>query len=538
MQHSAPERGFVSDRQADDWKDALITGNGTIGAMVLGGVAEETIVLSHAGLFLPLHPPLPPPPQGTALGQLRRLCEDGLFQEAAERVVDLSQEAGYGAKRWTDPFVPAVDLRLTLCGLGEIGNYQRSVDYATALTTTDWKDGQGASYRRRCFVSRADNVLVVTLSTTASSGLHGRIAFGGRPVTSPGGWAGAAIEQSGLCHFEFASSDGHLTATQRFTNQWHGSLRGSFAAAKLYVAGEVAPTGDASYELSGEREMLLLIGLSLWKADDAEDQPPFNRLTHQLRDLPADFDTLLDRSAKPHGKMFLRTRLSLADEGDSQRWEPIESLLDETKHAQKPPLALIEKQFDAGRYAILCSSGLLPPNLQGIWAGSWGAPWSGDYTQNGNLQTAIAANLSTDLIECMEPYFRYLERQLPDYRQNAQRLFGTRGIHVPSRTSSHGLNNHFDATWPMTFWTAGAAWAAHFFFDYYQFTGDESFLRERAFPFMREAALFYEDFLQPGADGSLHFSPSYSPENHPSNSTSQACIGRSHGRRRGQAVAA
>ncbi len=143
---------------------------------------------------------------------------------------------------------------------------------------------------------------------------------------------------------------------------------------------------------------------------------------------------------------------------------------------------------------------------------------------NGNLQSAMAANLSTGMAECLEPYFRFLESHMPEFRDNAKRLYGCRGIHVPSRASTHGWNNHFDATWPMTFWTAGAPWAAQFYYDYYLFTGDREFLKTRAYPFMKEAAEFYEDFLFEGPDGKLVFSPSYSPENHPGNSPSQACV--------------
>src|SRR5690606_32830336 len=102
-----------------------------------------------------------------------------------------------------------------------------------------------------------------------------------------------------------------------------------------------------------------------------------------------------------------------------------------------------------------------------------------------------------------------------DYRVNAERLYGCRGILVPSRSSSHGLNNHFNLTWPMTFWTAGAGWVAHYFYEYWRYTGDAAFLRDRAVPFMRDAAAFYEDFLFEGPHGKLMFSPSYSPENEP-----------------------
>ncbi|MEI6141498.1 MAG: glycoside hydrolase family 95-like protein, partial [Mariniphaga sp.] len=131
---------------------------------------------------------------------------------------------------------------------------------------------------------------------------------------------------------------------------------------------------------------------------------------------------------------------------------------------------------------------------------------------------------SGNMAENMEPFFRFMEDHLDEFRFNAKRMYNCRGIHVPSRASSHGLNNHFDATWPMTFWTAGAGWAAQFYYDYYLYTGNRDFLLKRALPFMKEAALFYEDFLVEGPDGKLLFSPSYSPENNPGNSKSQACI--------------
>ncbi|MGN6644314.1 MAG: glycosyl hydrolase family 95 catalytic domain-containing protein, partial [Verrucomicrobiota bacterium] len=240
-----------------------------------------------------------------------------------------------------------------------------------------------------------------------------------------------------------------------------------------------------------------------------------------LTALSPDFDRLLARHAKVHGELFNRVRLDLG--GAADRGLTSEELIAASKVGRTSP-ALLEKEFDAARYAVISSSGELYPNLQGIWNGTWSPPWSSDFTQNGNVQTAIAADLDGNLAECLLPYLRYVESQVPQYRENAWRLYGCRGIHLPSRTSTHGLNNHFDSTWPMTFWTAGAGWAAHFFYDYYLHTGDREFLREHALPFMKEAALFYENFLVTGPDGNYLFSPSYSPENNPANSPSQACI--------------
>ena len=162
---------------------------------------------------------------------------------------------------------------------------------------------------------------------------------------------------------------------------------------------------------------------------------------------------------------------------------------------------------------IICATGVNPPNLQGIWGGTVTPPWSSDFTTNGNLPVAVSHYLQANTPELMLPLFDKLESLYDDFRTNAKVLFGCRGIYISSHFASHGLNNHFDATWPMTFWTVGAAWYAMFYYDYYLYTLDKEFLRKRALPFMEDAALFYEDFLIEGEDGKLVFCPSYSPEN-------------------------
>lgn len=102
-------------------------------------------------------------------------------------------------------------------------------------------------------------------------------------------------------------------------------------------------------------------------------------------------------------------------------------------------------------------------------------PWSGDYTTNGNLPVVVSHYLQANTPELMLPLFDRLEAYMEDFKVNARELFNCQGIHVPSRFSSHGLNNHFDATWPMTFWLAGAAWYSLFYYDYYMYTLDKDF---------------------------------------------------------------
>src|SRR5690554_1668160 len=124
----------------------------------------------------------------------------------------------------------------------------------------------------------------------------------------------------------------------------------------------------------------------------------------------------------------------------------------------------------------------------------------------------------------MDTYLRFHECMMPWYHDNARLLFGTRGIVLPAHSSSHGWNIHFDETWPLSLWSGGAGWTAGILYDYYLYTGDLQLLKNRIYPFMRESAWFYEDFLILNEEGKYLFSPSYSPENNPANSPSQLVV--------------
>jgi hypothetical protein len=154
----------------------------------------------------------------------------------------------------------------------------------------------------------------------------------------------------------------------------------------------------------------------------------------------------------------------------------------------------------------------MPPTLQGIWGGTWRPAWSGDFTLNGNVPSAIACGLNCNFQEVTESYMNYMWSMFDDFRDNARDLYGAPGIFVPSRTSSSGKTYHYLEPFPHLFWYAGAAWTSQFFYDYWQYTADEQFLKERAIPFMLASAEFYEFILTKDNEGKYLFIPSYSPE--------------------------
>jgi len=519
-----PARGYISGRPATNWEEGHISGNGRMGALVMGQPLNETIIFSHEKLFLPWEKPVPPVDTASHLQEIRRMFADGQYQKAADLVVEISKKEGYAHKRWTDPFIPAFDLRVIMDAAGEVKGYGRTVNFATGEASVGWKDDRGA-FVRRLFISRPDDVAVLFIQGPGAGKLNCRIGLATRPTDALPGidaeyWNPEEKFKEGIKNVAIEASGNRLAYRSSFKRAWPGGLQGYEGIANVTPKGGSAVVDGKEIVVKDADEVLVLVRIDVLN-DGAGSA--LQEMETALESLAAKgFGGLLAPHAKVHGGIFGRVRLDLggtaADHALPSEELVAKSLVGATNRA------LLEKEFDYGRYAVLSSSGDLPPALQGIWTGTWGAPWSGDFTQNGNLQAAAASMLSANMPECMESFVKYMDFLMPGMKESARRLYGARGFHVPSRSSSHGLNNHFDKTWPMTFWTAGAAWNAQFYYDYWLYTGDRKFLAEKAVPFMKDAVLFYEDFLFEGKDGKYVFSPSYSPENDAKNKGSQSCV--------------
>lgn len=504
----APARGFTSWQPAGSWEHALISGNGTIGALVFGQPHQETVILSHAELYLPLNAPMQPINQGSRLQEIRQLLLDGKNEEAAKIPVDQRNKEDFTIGR--DPFIPAFNLKIEH-EASNINRYQRSVNFETGETRVNWQDGLGL-FDRKLVVSRADSVIV--LSIKSSGKINCKLNF--ESVTME--WSQWPIVGKAVGERRANAEEQWLTYRSDFTNKYPGGLQGYEGVGRLVLKGGTSKVQGSRLVIADADEVLLLIKI---KPTYNYAQSQVERIKAELLAKRPDYTELLKKHVTIHGSIFNRVKLKLGDDSELHKLHSEELLL---ASKNKVSNALIERVFDAGRYNVLSATGTNPPNLQGLWSGTWTAPWNSDFTHDGNLAAAIAANLSGNMPELMDAFFRYHEKFMPQYKENAQRLFASRGIHIPAHTSNNALDTDFGEVWCLSLWTGAAGWTSHFFFDYYQYTGDKSFLKTRAYPFMKEAALFYEDFLTEDKHGKLVFNPSYSPENNPGNNSSQAAI--------------
>ena len=396
------------------------------------------------------------------------------------------------------------------------------MDFQNGEATVHWADARGA-YLRRMFVSRQHGVAVLLLTGPRPTSLDCRLRLEPRePSNEFNDDSDIRMRSDDMFAEHFgdmrsAATDSSLSYFCRFLKAYPGSIQALEGYARVVTSGgKTEPQADGSLVIKGADRIIVFVDIRLLKE---AGKSQIAAMSASLSALPADFDELLEAHAKLHGELFNRVRLDIG--GGADHALATEELL-AISTFENTNRALIEKTFDAGRYNILSATGELPPNLQGIWGGTYVPGWASDFTHNGNLPSAIGSMLMGNMPELMLAYISYIESLIPDLELNAMRLFGARGVVLPSRSSTHGYNNALNSDFAGGMWLAGAGWAAHFFYDYYLYTGDREFLADRALPFMERAALFFEDYLYEGPEEKLVFSPTQSPENTPRNSDSQA----------------
>jgi alpha-L-fucosidase 2 len=229
--------------------------------------------------------------------------------------------------------------------------------------------------------------------------------------------------------------------------------------------------------------------------------------------LATPYDKLKQRAIEDHRRLFRRVELQLAPGPIPDR--PTDERLKAVQAGGQDP-HLVELYFQYGRYLLIGSSrpGDMPANLQGIWNKELQAPWSSDYHININIQMNYWPAEVTNLAECALPFFDFIEA-LADVsgRQIARDFYGARGF-VAHYTTNAWLISPDTGRPNYAMWQMGGAWSTRHFMEHYWFTRDRQFLEKRAYPILRDAALFLLDWLVPDPrTGKLVSGPSASPEN-------------------------
>jgi alpha-L-fucosidase 2 len=499
------EMKYPSSWWGAKWREALPSGNGTIGAAVYGAVHDETVLLTHEDLWHGVATPELPDVSGL-LPEVRKLLDEGEARTANRLLADALQEGGYSPQLGSP--LPLGDLKIKMPVRRGFREYRRRLDMETGEVTVAWKDDDRA-FKRRLFVSRSDNLVAMELASEGGLLTADLTLALHDPSDSRTGHAGlprqvdVQCDKVGFIRYAARNDDGtDFGAVARVL---------PLAAAGAASAPPVLTTTADGLRIEHTARAVIVVKLFV----QGKRQSAWRELTRQLENVDMDYRALLAPHAVEHGELFDRVTLDLGGQTEDLSLSNEELLLD--AYQGDVSTAMVEKMWAYGRYLLISSSrpGGQPCPLHGKWTGAYQGMWT-FHMVNENLQMIYWQAMSGRLSETVLPVFDYFDALMDDFRENARKLYGCRGIYIPGpSTPASGLLKTIAPH--IIHWTGGAAWVAQHYYDYYLYSGDKSFLRERVLPFLRETALFYEDFFTVGEDGFFVSSPSNSPENTPGN---------------------
>ncbi len=494
------------EQPAKRWEEALPVGNGRLGAMVFGRIAEERIQLNEESIWAGEHGAYQDR-AGAAehIARARALFFEGKCSEG-EAVM---QNEVMRSRLNPRSYQTLGDLRLTMAGRswaaleaeGGGETYRRELDLSTAIASTRFARG-GVLFERAVFSSAPDQVLVVRITADRP----GQISLDAA-IDRPVGASTAAVGGDGLL---LAGRADH-----------EGKRRGVCFAACLRAMpeGGSLAVGDGTLLIRDADAVTFLLAAATDYNRSDPALPVDRDLVQTCSSTLAaaaerSYAALRDRAAADHQRLFGRVTLDLGRTGAADR--PTDVRLEEYKDAadtRDPHLAALYFQY--GRYLLICSSrpGCLPANLQGIWNQHVAAPWNSDYHININIQMNYWPAEVTNLAECHEPFFDFVDGVRARGRRTARTVYDCGGFVAHHTTDAwHYTTPQGRVSWGM--WPMAGGWCAQHFMEHYRFNGDRGFLGERAWPVLREAALFFLDWLveEPGT-GRLVSGPSTSPEN-------------------------
>ena len=459
------DRVLWYDAPASDWEtEALPIGNGRIGAMLFGGIAEDRIQFNDISLWT---------------GDEERM---GAYQAFGDVMVSFDGRDS-----------------------GTAQAYRRELDLDTGVHRVEFDLG-GARYRSAAFASNPAQAIVARYESDQPGGLSGT----------------ARLLDSHEAPLSVV--DGVLVRSGKIGPESSDPASAELFESRLQVKAQGGKTtveeGAIRFESCDSVTLILVAGTSYVLDYDRQfkGEHPRERLKKQLAAASAQtFHALHSEHVADFRGFSQRTLLSLAGTPDERAALPTDQRIERyTREGNDPGLEAL--LFHFGRYLMQsCSRDLLPANLQGLWNNTNSPPWNGDYHTNINVQMNYWPAEVANLGDCHRMFLDMAAELVPAFRKATVESYEELAIPggKPPRgwtvRTSHNPFGGQDWKWNKT----GNAWYARHFWEHYAFSQDEAFLRDVGYPYMKKVCQYWEDALDELPDGRLVVPEGWSPEHGP-----------------------
>lgn len=508
------------------WDHALPIGNGRLGAMVFGGAnsgnnngdlqasrqnaslldgsrtsaADEHLQLNESSLWQGSRANRLNPAAHAAVPEVRKLllASGGTDDQKISAAETLAQSSMIGVPAGMPGYSTLGDLYLRSLDEGTVTGYLRQLDLASGVVKVTYAIN-GVHYTRETFASVPDEVIVVRLSADRKGSIRFR-AMMDRPE-------------------DFAAeTKGQDTLLLREGPSHKDEIRFAGEALVLPAGGSVRAENSNLVVTDADSVVVLITAATTFKGGPFLGGDPVARCDSVLAQArKRSVKEILARQLAVYQPQFGAMTLHLGEVSDTSDELPTDERIKRAS-AGEDDLGLQELYFKFARYLLISSSrpNGLPANLQGIWAASVNNPWGSKWTINVNTEMnywlAEAAGLGQTVLPLINLVDMIRTPASGTGVKVAHDYYDARGFVIHHNTDLWGDAEPIDG-YKWGIWPMGGAWLSLQAWDHYAFTLDQQFLRERAWPILHDASLFFLDYLVDDGSGHLVTGPSISPEN-------------------------
>lgn len=480
------------NQPASEWMKSLPVGNGRLGAMVYGGIQKETIALNEVTMWSGKNDPH----QERIIGKQKlQEIRESFFNGELKKGNELSERLLTGIPNSFGTHLPVGNICLNFeYPEGKFQNYERELNLQNAITTVSFDKGS-VKYNREVFCSNPDGVLVVKLSSNQKAALNFSVSL-----------------------------DLLLKAKLSLNNnvlEFSGNLsdKDPKTGGVAFIGNIAVKSEDGTVSMEGNQLKINEATSACLYIDIRTDfkSPDYlsickNTVQHAQQ---VEYNLLKKRHIEDYQKLFSRVDLFLGNSDRNNLPTDLRWLL--VKEG-KNDVGMDVLFFQYARYLLIASSrenSPLPANLQGIWndnlANNMG--WTCDYHLDINTQQNYWLSNIGNLAECNAPLFGYIKDLSVYGKKTARDLYGAKGWTAHTMANVWGFTAPgWGAGWGL--FPTGGSWIASHLWSHYCYTLDKEFLKNQAYPVLKENARFLMDYMTTDP-GSIYLvtGPSTSPEN-------------------------
>jgi alpha-L-fucosidase 2 len=484
------------DAPAKQWEECVPLGNGRLGMTPDGGITKETVVLNDITLWSGASQDANNYEAFKKLPQLRQLLLEGKNDEA--QVLMNKDFVCKGTGSESEPFgafqmLGNLVFDYSYNGINNVTyqNYTRELSLNKAIANTTFKVGS-VTYKKEYLTSFDDDVCIIRMTADKANQINFQVTVNRSEN------AKIVVENNELVMFGQLKSGNDREGMKYYSK------------VKLQPKGGKLTSSGQSLQIKNATEVIVyVLAKTNWRdtAYKQNVQRTLNAVVKKSYAIEkqnhiAKFQKLFNRVSIDLGQSDLISKLTTAKRLENFKKNP----------ASDNNLAGL--MFQYGRYLSISSTriGLLPANLQGLWANQIHTPWNSDYHLDMNVEMNHWGLGVSNLSELTLPLVDLMEGMVPHGEKSAKAYYNVKGWIAHVITNLWGFTEPGEgASWGVT--KCGSGWVCNNLWSHYLYSRDKKYL-EKIYPLLKGAALFYNSILiKDPKSGYMVAAPSSSPEN-------------------------